>query len=306
MEFREHVPLAPMTTFEIGGAARWYTEVTDLVGLKKALSFARQHDLAVFILGGGSNLLISDSGFNGLVVKIASKDFRIDGTQAFAQAGVNLEELIRQTAEAGLVGWEKMAGIPGSVGGAVRGNAGAFGVEIVDVLESVNVYDTQTDTEQTYDNAACAFAYRTSYFKDKPHLVILDVTLALTVGDKAQSLLEIEDTIQERNRRHLQNVRAAGSFFMNPVVSGDIQKQFQDEKNAVSKGGRVPAGWLIEKAGLKGAAHGGAQASLQHPNYLVNVQAATFDDVQTLATQIQAAVLEKFGVQLHEEVTTVI
>ena len=139
--------------------------------------------------------------------------------------------------------------------------------------------------------------------KDKPELVIMKITLQLKRGESRESEYRVDTTIEERNRRHLQNVRAAGSFFMNPVAPIAIQKQFEEEKRMASKEGRVPAGWLIEKVGLKGATFGGAQASVQHPNYLVNVDDATSREVLILANKIKVAVRDRFGITLDEEVT---
>jgi UDP-N-acetylmuramate dehydrogenase len=303
MEFRENVPLAPMTTFEIGGPARWYAEVCDLVQLKEALSFAQKNKLEIFVMGGGSNVLVSDDGFPGLVIKVAGTASEIDGTRLVSEGGANLETLIRQTAAQGLQGWEELAGIPGTVGGAVRGNAGAFGVEMKDVIESVTAFNLSTHSSEIFGNKECQFAYRHSYFKDKPELVIMKVTLQLKPGDVSESNYRIDNTIEERNRRHLQNVRAAGSFFMNPVAPRSIQEQFEEEKKMASKQGRVPAGWLIEKVGLKGFIFGGAQASIQHPNYLVDLHEATARDVLMLAGKVRAAVRDRFGITLEEEVT---
>jgi UDP-N-acetylmuramate dehydrogenase len=195
-----------------------------------------------------------------------------------------------------------MAGIPGTVGGAVRGNAGAFGTEMKDVLIEARAFNTETGDIRIFTNAECAFAYRDSFFKRNPAWVVLGATVALAPVDAAESATRIEDTISEREKRHLQDVRAAGSYFTNPVAPPEVVKQFEAEKGVRSRESRVPAGWLIEKAGMKGVALGGAMASLQHPNYLVNATGdATAADVRALAEKVKDAVRDRFGIELIEE-----
>jgi UDP-N-acetylmuramate dehydrogenase len=140
-----------------------------------------------------------------------------------------------------------------------------------------------------------------SYYKKSPEWIILEATLQLQNVEGRASLELGEETIRERERRHLQNVRAAGSFFMNPVAPDSVQKLFEDEKHTTAREGRVPAGWLIEKAGMKGAKVGDAQASLQHPNYLVNTGNASSGDVLVLALKIKKEVKDHFGIDLKEE-----
>ncbi|HEY4520863.1 MAG TPA: UDP-N-acetylenolpyruvoylglucosamine reductase, partial [Candidatus Paceibacterota bacterium] len=197
--------------------------------------------------------------------------------------------------------WEKIAGIPGTIGGAARGNAGAFGTEMKDVVVSIDSLNSETLESRTFTNAECDFSYRHSFFKDNPEWIITKVVVELQQIDPGESAQLAEQTIAEREKRHLQNVRAAGSYFMNPVSPANIVKMFEDEKRVKSRESRVPAGWLIEKAGMKGAQVGGAQASLQHPNYIVNMGGATAKDVLELAVQIKARVKKVFDIELKEE-----
>ena len=303
---QENIPLKPLTTFEIGGMAQFYVEVQDEEQLKDALDWAHREDVPVFILAGGSNVLVDDEGFDGLVIHIKMQNHSFDGPILTAEAGCPLLDLIEAGSKHILGGWEKLAGIPGSLGGAVRGNAGAFGTEIQDVIENVDVLHRHTFEKRTLTNAECMFAYRSSYFKKNPEWIILAARIRLIEKDQKEIISAIAETIHQRELRHLQNVRAAGSYFMNPVSPESVIKQFETEKNTSAREGRVPAGWLIEKVGMKGERVGGAIASQQHPNYLVNESGnATTKDVIMLSARIKTAVHAQFGIMLEEEVTLV-
>ncbi len=301
MPIEENVSLAAFTTFGIGGDARYFARVKNESEVREALSWAREKGVPFYILGGGSNVLIPDSGLDGLVIHIVEGTYSFTETTLDASAGCTLFTLIQAASEEGLGGWEKLAGIPGSVGGAVRGNAGAFGPEIKDFVTWVRVMNTLTEDVHEFSNTECAFDYRMSFFKKNPEWLILDVHLTLGRGDAVASRALIEETIAEREKRHIQNVKAAGSFFMNPVAPLHIVSQFELEKGVESRGGRVPAGWLIEKAGMKGEKVGGAQVSLQQANYIVNAGNATAEEVKALAQKVKEEVNRQFGVQLNEE-----
>ena len=298
---RENVPLAPLTTFQIGGAARYFVDVATDDEIREALHWAHDFGVRAIIFAGGSNVLVPDEGVEGLVIHITSKHFSFVGTELDADAGCDLLGLIREAGKRGLGGWESLAGIPGSIGGAVRGNAGAFGPEIKDFVHKVKAINMNTGVTKEFVNAECGFRYRDSFFKQHPKWLITRVYLHLEKINPAESARLAEETIAEREKRHLQNVKAAGSFFMNPTAPAEIIAMFEKEKGVKSREGRVPAGWLIEKAGMKGATVGGAIASLQHPNYIVNTGSATSHDVRNLAQIIKLEVFNQFGIELHEE-----
>ena len=301
IKIQENFPLAPATTFEIGGTARYLVDVRSESEIQEALEWAREKKVAFIVLSGGSNVLVPDSGTEALVVRLVGNLWGVSGSEVNAWAGSNLLLLIRAMAAQHLGGWEKLAGIPGTIGGAVRGNAGAFGPEIKDFVTSVRALNSKDATMREFINPECDFSYRHSFFKDHPEWIITRIMFKLPAVSPEESARLVEETISEREKRHLQNVRAAGSFFMNPVVPREIQELFEKEKGMQSREGRVPAGWLIEKAGMKGAIVGGAIASLQHPNYLVNTGGATAADVRELAERIKQAVKKEFGIQLEEE-----
>jgi UDP-N-acetylmuramate dehydrogenase len=301
MEIREHVPLAPLTTFQIGGSARYLADVRSDDDVRDALAWAKERGLKVVVLGGGSNVLVPDGGLDALVIRFVGNLYSVADGVLDSWAGTNLLFAIESLGKQGFGGWEKLAGIPGSIGGAVRGNAGAFGPEIKDFVTSVRALHRETGEVREFTNPECDFSYRHSFFKDHPEWLILRATLRLAKVSPLQSEQMALETVAERERRHLQNVKAAGSYFMNPVAPANIVAMFEQEKGVKSRESRVPAGWLIEKAGMKGATVGGAIASLQHPNYIVNQGTATAADVRALATKVRAAVQSQFGVELQEE-----
>jgi UDP-N-acetylmuramate dehydrogenase len=253
------------------------------------------------MLGGGSNMLAPDEGLQALVLRMANKGIAREGTALRVAAGEALLDAVRYAAGQGLGGLESLAGIPGTVGGAVRGNAGAFGTEIKDALVSATALDADTGETRVFGNAECEFAYRTSYFKAHPGLIILEAEFALAPVEPMEADKKIMHTLAERTKRHIQDIRSAGSFFKNPFVSRQLQEAFEKEKGAQSKGGRVPAGWLMDRAGLRGASVGDAVASEYHTNYFLNAGAATSAQVKELAAKAKEKVFTEFGVRLEEE-----
>lgn len=300
-DVKENVPLAPLTTFQIGGAAKYFVDVDTDDEIREALVWAQDHGVRIVVLAGGSNVLVPDEGLDTLVIHIVSRQFSFAGTELASDAGCNLFSLIQEAGKKGLGGWENLAGIPGSIGGAVRGNAGAFGPEIKDFTTKVRALDSETGEMREFENDVCDFSYRHSFFKDNPEWIITRVIVQLQKVDPTESAWLAEATITKREKRHLQNVKAAGSYFMNPKASPELVAMFEKEKGVKSREGRVPAGWLIEKAGMKGATVGDAIASLQHPNYIVNTGNATAADVQELAENVRGKVATQFGVELQEE-----
>jgi len=305
LDIRENVPLAEMTTFKIGGLARYFVDAKNDAAIKEAIQWAKSKGVPFLMHAGGSNVLVPDDGIDALVIKVTCRERTLGGPRLTANAGCTLLEMICMASDAGLGGWEKLAGIPGSIGGAIRGNAGAFGSEIKDVIENVNALNSETYEVRDFKNAECDFSYRQSFFKKHPEWIILRGTVRLTPVNTYESRQLIKETITEREKRHLQNVQAAGSYFMNPVAPDWVQQMFEKEKGMKARNGRVPAGWLIEKAGLKGAREGGAVASEQHPNYIVNENDASSNDVIRLALRIKKAVKDLFEVELEEEAVVI-
>lgn len=306
LSIRRDVPLAPFSTFQIGGPADFFAGVTTVPELIEALDYALQNNLKTFVFSGGSNLLIADHGFRGLVIRIANASVRFTDRDIYADAGANLLDLIQTANARGLAGMERLAGIPGSLGGAIRGNAGAFGAELKDVVLSVKVYDRERKTLREFSNRDCHFSYRDSYFKSRPELVILSAQLRFAEGDPVALTGVADQTIRQREAKHPQNAKCAGSFFMNPAVSdAALREEFAKDTGKVPKDDKLPAGWLIDHAGLRGKRLGGAEVSSKHPNYLVNTGTATAEDVVMLASLVKQRVRTELGVQLKEEVQLV-
>jgi len=305
MKIQENIALAGYTTFDIGGPARYFVEVTSVQELSEALSFTQKQSVPFYVFGGGSNVVFSDAGYDGLVIIIGIAGIHHDGLTVRIGAGENLLETIRILADLGLSGLEKMAGVPGRVGGAVRGNAGAFGTEIGDFVSVVTTLNTQTGTVEDHDVHSCGFDYRDSIFKKRSELIILEVTLILREGVPAESSAMISATIAQREERHIQDIRSAGSFFVNPVVPVSLQQEFFTEKGIESRDGRVPAGWLLERSGMDQERIGDIQAGEMHANYFINVGGGTADQVVQLASLAKMRVRNCFDVQMKEEVQLV-
>src|SRR3989338_3867224 len=248
IQIQENVPLAPLTTFKIGGPAKYFAETHSEEEIREALAVAHDKNIPAIIMGGGSNVLVPDKGLNALVVFISLTDFKLNGKELEAGAGCNLLSLIKEASQAGMGGWEKLAGIPGTIGGAVRGNAGAFGTEIKDFPVKIRALNSATAEIKEFQNAECDFAYRHSFFKDNPKWIITSLAVRLLKVAPTESLRLVGDTIAEREKRHLQNIQAAGSYFMNPVAPKSVQGMFEKEKGMKSHEGRVSAGWLKEEA----------------------------------------------------------
>lgn len=308
MEFRSNVPLAHYTTFKIGGPAKLFAEVSDASELSLGYERAASERLPVYIMSGGSNILFSDNGFPGLVMRISDGGFRIlDNGRVSAGAGKSLLEVVVACCQAGLVGMEKLAGVPGSVGGAVRGNAGAFGSEMADHVVSVKALNRRTGMVKEYKKDECSFGYRMSLFKRHSELVILSVELRLGTGGDPKALMSIvSETQAEREAKHPQDAFCAGSFFMNPTVTDEhLREEFRHDSGKEPKGERLPAGWVIDQVGLRGRTIGHAKVSEQHPNYIVNTGGATAEEVLTLVSIVKQKVRDELNIQLQEEVQLV-
>lgn len=307
MEVQEHTPLAPHTTFSIGGNARYFVEARTLDDVQQSIALAQQLHVSVFVLGGGSNTLVHDEGFDGLVIKMSLTQVQIDTEHSTVTAGAGaiLRNVIMQSAQKGLSGWAGMYGIPGTIGGAVRGNAGAFGSEMKDVCTGVRAWNSATHEERMFTTEECLFGYRQSFFKKNPEWVILEATLRLTKVSPGEAVAQAEATLVERQKRQIQDIKSAGSFFMNPTVPEAIQKLFEAEKGTPARDGRVPAGWLIDKCGLKGLQEGPVQTGARSANYLINTGGATATEVRATAQKIHDAVYTTFNVDMTPEVAFV-
>ncbi len=294
---KKNVPLAQYTSFRIGGKAKYFLAVKSKDELIEAVKTAKKIHLPFFIFGGGSNLLVSDKGFKGLVIKVQNTRYKILNTNIFAEAGVLLGELIRVSAEKNLSGLEWATGIPGTIGGAVFGNAGSFGRSMKDIIAKVEVLNSKDLKIKTYDSLDLQFAYRESIFKKKKNLVIVSVTITLQKGDKLEIQKKMKDFMMYKKNSQPLDFFSAGSVFKNPSLTLENLVPFGD-KNPET----VSAGALIEKCGLKNKKIGGAGISGKHANFIVNIRKAKSKDVQALIKLIKKKVKEKFKITLQEEI----
>lgn len=314
MKIEQNVILAQFTTFKIGGPAKFFVEVENEEELREAVRFGEKNNLSIFILGGGSNLLFPDSGWPGLVVKISfqgidypPEPYEIDKKYLVqVGAGVLVIPLAFELSKRGLRGLEWAGGLPGTVGGAVRGNAGAFRYDIGRNIKSVTIFHQGKVKKLTPEE--CVFSYRTSLFKSGlADAVILSTELELTAGDAGESKKELEGYLRHRHESQ-PPYPSAGCIFKNftfkdPAEINERLKQFMTDNFWQYK--KVPASWLIENSGMKGARVGDAEVSIQHGNFIVNIGKAQAGDIMELIKKVKETVWEKFGVRLEEEVQIV-
>lgn len=276
-------PMAKHTSLHIGGPAQYYVRVTSERDLVETVRVAREHELPMFVLGGGTNLLVADAGIRGVVLHNDWSEASVDGTIVTASSGTPLAHVAALAARNGIIGLEWMATVPGTVGGAVHGNAGAFGKETKDALIDAELMDLNGRI-WTATNAELGFAYRTSVLQGTPTIVVR-ARFKGAPGDRATAVARIKEIANERIAKQPLAQPNTGSIFRNPP--GDY------------------AGRLIEAAGLKGTIEGGAMVSTKHANFVVNIGDASAWDVRHLIERCQAEVKEKFGVELRTEVEMV-
>lgn len=275
-------PMEKHTTFRVGGAAEAFVQVRDKEQLQKLVSYFGKVSQEYFILGKGSNLLVSDQGYSGVVLDMSKyyTQVRIEGNRIYAQAGASLPQVAVMAAAHGLSGLEFAAGIPGTVGGAVVMNAGAYDGEMKQVVRRVTVLNREGE-EMELDNATMEFGYRTSIIKNRPFLV-QEVMFELCPGDKEQIMKKGAEFNQRRKEKQPLEYPSAGSTFKRP------EGYF--------------AGKLIMDAGLRGYRIGGAQVSEKHCGFIINVGNATASDIQDLMDEVSEKVKKQFGVRLEPEV----
>jgi UDP-N-acetylmuramate dehydrogenase len=305
LKIKEKIPLKEYTTFKIGGPARYFFVAKSKEDLKNAILWAKKKKLPFFILGGGSNVLFSDNGFNGLVIKLQNTQYEIRNTKIVAEAGVPLQKLVLESVKKGLSGLENLAGIPGTLGGAIWGNAGAFGREIGDLVEEVKILQIANGKLQIVNlkKEDCKFGYRESIFKKK-NWIILEATLKLKKGKKKEIEEKIKKILRLRKEKQPLEFPSAGSVFKNVPIK-KVPKKIREKFKEKIKDGFLPAGVLIDAVGLKGFQIGGAKISEKHANFIVNVGEAKASDVKELIEKIKKGVKKKFKIQLEEEIKLV-
>jgi len=333
MSIQEHISLAQYTTFKIGGNARYFCSVDSEDELIEVVQFAQKKSVRILILGGGSNMLISDKGFEGLVIKMNIKGITSHGGHVSVGAGEMWDDLVAYGVNAGMYGFENLSAIPGTVGAAPVQNIGAYGTEASQLIVSVRALDTQTMKFIELSNSECVFGYRDSLFKHQKgrYIITSVIFFAHTVGQvnieykdlKEYFKKEIEhkttpNSIQVRNA--VISIRAAklpdwkqwgtaGSFFKNPIVSqakfDDLKKTYPDLPHFVESDTniKIPLGWILDKiCNVKGLKHGRVRVYEKQALVLVSEPGATADEVTSLARILIDCVKEKTGIEIEGEV----
>ena len=261
---------------------------------------ARASGLEWALIGGGSNLVIADAGVRGIVLRYEGSALRRDGRHVFIDAGAGLQELVDFAIAEGLSGLEMMTGIPGSVGGAVYGNAGAYGHSIQEVVRRVEFFDGAE--ERACGNGECGFAYRESLFKRHKERLILGVELELDEGDAAGLKKSADEILELRNRKYPPAMRCAGSFFKNCLWAQLPETAREAVPRELVRDGKIPSAWFLEQVGAKGRAHGGIRIADYHANTPYNAGGGTAREVRELIAELKGEVRAKFGFDLEEEV----
>lgn len=290
--------LSKHTTFKIGGPADFFIEVDNNKKLIELLNFLSGEGLEYFILGGGSNMLFSDEGFRGVVIRVKSLALELQSPDIIvAEAGVLLSQVVSLSLQNNLSGMEWGVGIPGTVGGAVRGNAGAMGKDVAQTLQKVEVWQDGEIKELTKEE--CTFSYRGSIFKHRGG-TILRAYFKLNLGDKKQIMEATQVYLKQRNGRY-PTAPNAGSFFKNIDVK-DWPGNIEELPELFRQRGKVPVGWLVEQVDMKGYSVGGAKISDEHGNFIVNINNATQDDILTIVERLKEKIYNTFKVNLEPEV----
>lgn len=338
MQIRENEPLAARTTLGVGGAARWFVEAGDENEVVAAAQWAQERGLPLFVLGGGSNLLVADAGFDGLVLVVGLKGLVQKDDLLCAAGGELWDHVVDFAVARGLAGLESLAGIPGTAGGTPVQNVGAYGCEVAETIERVRAYDLEAGCFVEFAGGACGFGYRQSRFNsaERGRYVVTRVDYRLRAGGVAElryadlksyfgekknapTLVEVAEAVRTIRRRKGMvwvegeaDCRSAGSFFKNPAVEPAKAAALRDWAAArglqlrtyPTDGGKekIPAAWLIEQAGFpKGYALGAAGISSRHTLALINRGGARAAEILALAERIKAGVAERFGIALAME-----
>lgn len=304
LSIQRNISLKNYSTFKIGGEAKYFTLIENENDLQEAFKFVKEKNVPFFILGGGSNVLFSDNGFDGMIIKIQNTNYKIHDTKILAGAGMFLNTLVGISLKESLSGLEWAAGIPGQVGGAVYGNAGAFGKSMADVVKSVKTFNTETFKFQIFQKEECQFSYRNSLFKKTKKYILFEAEFEFKKSNKKDIQKKIKENLKYRKEHHPLKYPSAGSIFKNyKITNNDLEllKKFPNFKQFKEKG-EIPAAYLISECELKGKKIGGAQISEKHPNFIININNAKAEDVIILISLIKQKVRDQFGIQLDEEI----
>jgi UDP-N-acetylmuramate dehydrogenase len=300
LQVLSHIPLSRHTRFGIGGPADLFVETESPEAFIRALNAARASGIPFTVIGGGSNLIVADAGYRGIILKFSGSQISIDGPVVSVEAGAVLQDLVDRTAAAGLKGLETMTGIPGFTGAAIYGNAGAYGHSISERVTSVHFYDGSVLREFT--NPECEFHYRESIFKSHKNWIILSVTLTLTPADSSDLQKTAAGILAIRNEKYPPAMKCAGSIFKNFLVADLPPAVVSALPPTVIREGKVPSAYFLERAGAKGRRVGDIQVATYHANLIYNDGNGTAADLRIVIDELKRLVYTEFGITLEEEV----
>ena len=280
------ISLKNYSTFRIGGKAKYFFKAQTKKDLISVLKLAKEYNIPFRVIGGGSKLLIPDNGFDGLVVKTENSNFQVKDETVFLESGVPSNHVVQIALEEELTGAEWLTGIPGTIGGAIRGNAGDFNGSMQDIILKVNFFDLEKETEDFFNNEECQFGYRTSIFKESSNLIILSCEIELKKGDKKKIKNLIEKYFNHRRENHPLLYPSVGCIFTNPKVESK----------------EIPVWKLIVDSGLVGKRIGNVKVSKKHSNFIINLGEGKAEEVEQLINLIKETILKKSGIELEEEI----
>ncbi len=308
---KKNVLLKNYTTFRMGGKVKYFFIAKTREDLIKVLKITKKYNLPFFILGGGSNLLVDDQNYKGIIIKIQNLKYKSNITEGrfqqqqnlkiIVEAGVPLSFIVNESVKNNLTGMEWAIDIPGTIGGAVWGNAGAFGHSISKIVKVVEVFNFKNFKIKKIKQKDCKFQYRDSIFRKNPNLIILSVEIQLKKGNKKTIEKKIKEYLKIR-RKKIPFDSSAGSIFKNIEKNNLTKEQLKLIPLKNIKQGKIPAGYLIEQCGLKGKIIGAAKISEKHANFIVNLGKAKFSDVLKLINLIKKKVKQTFNIVLKEEI----
>jgi len=292
--------LSQHTRFGIGGPASILVEAPDAESFIQALQIAGSSGLETVVIGAGTNLIVSDAGYRGLVLKLTSRDLAFDGTRVRAAAGAPLQSLVDAAIDHGLQGLESMTGIPGFVGAAVYGNAGAYGHSISERVVSVEFFDGRET--RRFDKASCQFRYRESIFKRHKDWIVFHAVFELVPADRAALRAAADKINAVRNAKYPPTMKCAGSIFKNFLLA-DLPPQVAAQIPPASIiEGKVPSAWFLEQVGAKGMREGGIEVAPYHANLIYNVGNGTASELLAVIRELKRRVRDRFGIDVQEEV----
>jgi len=297
---RLDAPLANETRFGIGGPAAALCDAYDAESLLEALTFLRDSEVPHIVIGGGTNLVVADDGFDGVVVRYSGSAIKRNGDALEAEAGAILQGVVDTSIRLGLEGLQTMTGIPGHLGGAVYGNAGAYGHSIQELVDEVRF--VAEDGMRIFRHSDCEFRYRESIFKRRKDWIITSARLRFRPAEPA-GLKKVADEIRTiRDAKYPPTMKCAGSIFKNVFFKDAPAAAQADIPSKLVRDGKVPSAWFLEQAGVKGLRRGDIQVATYHANLIYNAGAGTAHDLCGLIGELKARVRERFGIEVEEEV----